>query len=166
MSVSDVILNRRSIRKFEQKPVEEEKLFLIREAGRLSPSASNKQNWKFVLVTEKGLLVDLAEACNSQMFVAEAPAAIVVCATGDRSMGCGQSAATVDCSIAMASMMIQATELGLGTCWLGSFNPTAVKLVLDLPESYIVVAVSPLGYPAEAPAARPRKTSAEVWLER
>ena len=78
-------------------------------------------------------------------------------------MGCGQSAATVDCSIALSFMLLRATELGLGSCWLGAFDANAVKRTLALPEDAVVVAVTPLGHPAEQPAPRPRKNPSEVF---
>ena len=95
--------------------------------------------------------------------VAEAPAALVVWSDGERMMGCGQSAATIDCSIALSFMLLRATELGLGSCWLGAFDQNAVKQLLGLPQEAVVVAVSPLGHPAETPAARPRKDPDEVF---
>ena len=166
MSVLDVIRKRRSIRKFESRNIEQEKLDSIIEAGRLAPSASNQQSWKFVLVTDKRNLIELAHACHDQMFVAEAPAAIVVCSEDNRMMSCGQSAATIDCSIALSFMILEATDLGIGACWLGSFDPEQVKEVLDLPKTYTVVAVSPLGYPAEIPNPRPRKSVAQILIRR
>ena len=81
-------------------------------------------------------------------------------------ISCGQSTATIDCSIALSFMILEATELGLGTCWLGSVDPETVKEVLDLPKDYTVVAVSPLGYPAEVPAPRPRKSIDQILIRR
>jgi nitroreductase len=77
-------------------------------------------------------------------------------------MSCGQQTAPVDLSIAMSYMILEAHELGLGTCWLGHFNADAVKAALDIPESVTVVAFTPIGYPAETPEARPRKSKEEV----
>ncbi len=166
MSVLDVIRKRRSIRKYENRDIEQEKLDLIFEAGRLAPSACNLQNRKFVFVTDKEKLEKLAHACNHQKFVAEAPAAIVVCSEDSQMISCGQSTATIDCSIALSFMILEATELGLGTCWLGSVDPETVKEVLDLPKDYTVVAVSPLGYTAEVPAPRPRKSIDQILIRR
>ncbi|MCL2058390.1 MAG: nitroreductase family protein [Oscillospiraceae bacterium] len=163
MSVLDVIKKRRSVRKFLPKPVEDDKLMRVLEAGRLAPAANNAQQWKFIVVRDKGLLEKLAPACGGQSFVAEAPAALVVCAIGDeRMMYCGQPAATVDCSIALSFMILEAAELGLGTCWLGYFNNDKVKRVLNIPAENNVVAVSPLGYADGEPPARPRKGIDEV----
>ena len=163
MSVLDVIKNRRRVRKYLNKPVEEEKLMRVLEAGRLAPAANNAQQWKFIVVRDKDLLAKLVPACGGQSFVGEAPAALVVCAVGDgRMMYCGQLASTVDCSIALSFMILEAAELGLGTCWLGYFNNDKVKRVLNIPAETNVVAVSPLGYADGAPPARPRRAISEV----
>ena len=163
MSIMDAIKARRSIRKYQSKPIEEEKLAQILEAGRLAPAANNAQQWKFVVVRDAGLINKLVPACGGQSFIAEAPVVLVVCAIGDeRRMYCGQYAATIDCSIALSFMVLEATELGLGTCWLGYFNNDKVKRVLRIPDDVNVVAVTPLGYADESPAIRPRKAISEV----
>lgn len=163
MDVMKAIKSRRSIRAYKNTEVEEEKLKLILEAARLSPSARNLQNWKFIAVRDKVLRGRLVEAAAGQKFVGEAPVTLVACATApERIMTCGQPANTIDLSIALSYMMLEATELGLGTCWLGSFYEDKVKEVLNLPESYRVVAVSPLGYPSESPEQRPRKSIEEI----
>lgn len=162
MTVEQAIKNRKSIRKYRDKPVKSEKLNLVLEAARLAPSARNMQDWKFIAVTDKEKIQQMQAACMGQKQVGMAPVTLVVCANNDYSMPCGQSKTSVDCSIAMSFMMLQATELGLGMCWLGAFDEKKVKAVLNIPEDYTVVAVSPLGYAGEEPAARPRKAFDEV----
>ena len=163
MTVMQAIEARRSIRHYTDQPVTDEELLAVLEAGRLAPSARNLQGWHFTAVRDASLRGALCTACNGQQMVAEAPAALVVWADGERMMGCGQSAATIDCSIALSFMLLRATELGLGSCWLGAFDQNAVKQLLGLPKEAVVVAVSPLGHPAETPAARPRKDPDEVF---
>ena len=163
MTVEQAIRERRSIRQYTDQPVTDEELLAVLEAGRLAPSARNLQGWHFTAVRDASLRGALCTACNGQQMVAEAPAALVVWADGERMMGCGQSAATIDCSIALSFMLLRATELGLGSCWLGAFDQNAVKQLLGLPQEAVVVAVSPLGHPAETPAARPRKDPDEVF---
>lgn len=163
MTVMQAIEARRSIRHYTDQPVTDEELLAVLEAGRLAPSARNLQGWHFTAVRDVSLRGALCTACNGQQMVAEAPAALVVWADGERMMGCGQSAATIDCSIALSFMLLRATELGLGSCWLGAFDQNAVKQLLGLPQEAVVVAVSPLGHPAETPAARPRKDPDEVF---
>lgn len=162
MTFDEMVQRRRSVRKYQDVPVERALLDQVLEAGRLAPSATNAQTWHFTLVENAALRDRLAAACCGQGMVAQAPLDLVVWSDGDRQMACGQSAATVDCSIALSFMMLKATELGLGTCWLGAFHADEVAHVLGLPESAVVVAVSPLGWPAEVPAARPRKALSEV----
>ncbi|MDR1205741.1 MAG: nitroreductase family protein [Peptococcaceae bacterium] len=162
MNVMEAIKTRRSIRKYDARPIEGEKLDAVMEAARLAPSAGNQQQWKFVLVRDAQKVQAFTEAANGQKFVGEAPAVIVVCATGSRVMACGQPTSTVDLSIAMTHILLAAHELGLGTCWLGNFSAEKVKALLGIPEDVAVVAVTPIGYPAETPEARPRKAAEEV----
>ena len=163
MDVFQAIQTRRSIRSYQAKPIEPEKLERVLDAGRLAPSARNMQDWMFVVVQDRLMIRKLAEACNSQSFVAQAPAFIAACSTNPgQSMACGQTRSTVDLSIATAYMILEAWEMGLGTCWLGSFNPEKIKQLLDIPADFEVVAVTPLGYPDGQPAARPRKALQDV----
>lgn len=162
MDVMDAIKGRRSIRKYSGRAVEEEKLELILEAGRLAPSSTNGQNWQFIVVRDKDKLEKLMEAADGQPSVGEAPCAIVVCGTKRRLMDCGQPTDTVDCSIALSYMILEAHTLGLGTCWLGHFYADKVKKALHIPEDVSVVAFTPLGYPAETPDIRPRKEIKEI----
>lgn len=163
MDVLEAIRTRRSIRAYDSREVEEEKLKRVLEAGRLAPSASNRQDWKFIVVRDSEKRKMLVEAAGGQAFVEEAPVVLVVCGTEpDKVMYCGQPAYTVDTSIALSFMILEACELGLGTCWLGHFDEKRVKEILGIPAGVRVVAMTPLGYPAESPAARPRKSIDEV----
>jgi len=164
MDVFTAISNRRSIRKYSSKPVEEEKLMKVLEAGRLSPSANNRQNWKFIVVRDEETRKKLAAACGNNTFVAEAPVTLVICGimTDNDIMMCGQPRHTVDCSIATSFMILQAYELGLGTCWLGAFREPEVKEILNIPDNVRVVAITPLGYPDQEPVSRGRKSLNEV----
>ena len=158
MDVFTAISQRRSVRAYKAAEVEEEKLKKILEAARLSPSASNRQDWKFIVVRNKETRKNLAKAAFGQSFIGEAPAVIVACGTEPKAiMACGQPATTVNVSIACAFMILQAYELGLGTCWIGAFKEDEVKKILKIPESVRVVAVIPLGYPDEDPSERSRK---------
>jgi nitroreductase len=163
MDIQNAIRGRRSIRSYRDTPVEKEKLLQVLEAGRLAPSAKNRQEWKFIAVTDPAAKLRLVEAGYGKKFLAEAPVVIVACATEvEYVMACGQPAGTVDVSIALSFMLLQAHELGLGTCWLGNFSEAAVKEILDIPAAVRVVAMTPLGYPADDPAARPRKSLEQV----
>ncbi|SHI20814.1 Nitroreductase [Sporobacter termitidis DSM 10068] len=162
MDVMEAIQTRRSVRKYSSRPIEEEKLNLVLEAARRSPSATNAQNWRFIVVRDKEKLQKLMEAADGQPSVGEAPCAIVACGTKKRIMDCGQPTDTVDCAIAMSYMILEAHELGLGTCWLGHFYADKVKKTLRIPEDVSVIAFTPLGYPAEEPEPRPRKELKEI----
>ncbi|MGB9793163.1 MAG: nitroreductase family protein [Thermacetogeniaceae bacterium] len=163
MDVFEAIQTRRSIRAYDRREVEEEKLKRVLEAGRLAPSAVNRQEWKFIVVRDENTRKKLAEAAGGQTFVGEAPVVLVVCGTEtEKVMRCGQPAYALDCAIALSFMILEAWELGLGTCWIGHFDEKMVKDVLGIPEKARVVAMTPLGYPAESPAARPRKSLDEV----
>ena len=162
MALLEIIQARQSIRHYRADPIEEEKLSLILEAGRLAPSARNRQDWKFVVVRDKALIQKLVHACCDQKFVGGAPAFLAVCTDNHSVMQCGQPSGTVDCSIALSFMMLQAAALGLGTCWLGSFREEEVKALLRIPAAYTVVAATPLGYPATKEDGKGRKPISEV----
>jgi nitroreductase len=151
MSILDVIKQRRSIRRYLPNPVEDEKLAKILEAGRYAPTASNRQLNKVIVVKDAELRRKLVPVCKNQSFVADAPVLLVVYSDHEgRIMSCGQSAGAVDLSIMLSFMMLQATELGLGTCWLGAFYSDQMKELLDIPDNYTVVASCTLGYSADS----------------
>jgi nitroreductase len=155
MDVLDAIKTRRSVREYLDKPVEDEKLNMILEAGRLAPSASNRQEWRFVVVRDPQTKRRLAEAASSQPFVGQAPVVIVACAETDgHVMRCGQLCYPIDVAIALDHMSLTATELGLGTCWIGAFNEQKVKEILGIPEKIRVVELMPLGYPSDPSSVR------------
>jgi nitroreductase len=158
MDVFTAISQRRSVRAYKAVEVEEEKLKKILEAARLSPSASNRQEWKFIVVRNEETKKKLAKAAFGQSFIGEAPVVLVACGTESKAiMACGQPAYTVDVSIACSFMILVAYELGFGTCWIGAFKEDEVKKILKIPDSVRVVAMIPLGYPDEDPSQRSRK---------
>lgn len=149
MNVFDAIKKRSSVRRFLDKPIEEDKLRTVLEAGRLAPSAKNLQEWRFIIVKNRNLREKLAHAANEQLFVGQAPVVIVACAvTDEHVMGCGQLCYPIDIAIALDHISLAAVELGLGTCWIGAFNETKVKEILGIPDEVKVVELMPIGYPA------------------
>ncbi len=163
MGVMTAIRERRSVRKYTEQPVEKEKLDLVLEAARLSPSASNRQDWKFIVIQDKEMIAKMVGACNNQGFVGQAPVILVACATNPGGiMSCGQPRDSVDLSIATAYMILAAHDLGLGTCWLGSFNEAKVKELLKIPAGIRVVAITPLGYAATKPRPTNRKDIEDI----
>lgn len=163
MDVFAAISGRRSIRSYLDREVEQEKIEKILEAGRLSPSAGNRQEWKFIVVKNAETREKLAWAAGGQTFVGRAPVVLAACGTEcEAFMPCGQLAYTVDVSIAFAYMLLQAYELGLGTCWIGAFDEYVVKEILNIPDHVRVVALSPLGYPSHPVPQRPRKDIEQI----
>ena len=164
MEVFTIIGKRRSIRLYEKKSVEKEKLNRILEAGRLAPSAGNKQPWRFIVVTDGKVKEKLRAAYDEEWFVT-APVIIIGCAVPEEAWVRmdGQEYWMVDVAIAMQSMILTATELGLGTCWVADFDVKAVRKALKLPSNIRVVAMTPLGHPAEEkPPVKDRKPLAEI----
>jgi nitroreductase len=163
MELWEAIRKRRSIRKYKEQPVEEEKLDRVLEAGRLAPSAGNRQEWKYIVVQDQATREELAEAANGQRFVAEAGVCIVCCgAEAEHVMSCGQASYPIDVAISVDHMTLAAVEEGLGTCWIGAFKESAVKELLGIPEDVRVVALLPLGYPDMEPKPRLRKPLSEI----
>ena len=164
MDVYEAIRTRRSVRRWQNKAVEEDKLRRIMEAARLAPSARNLQEWRFVVVTDADLRRRLAVAARGQTFVGEAPVVIVGCAVDTQNvMACGQYSYPIDLAIAMDHLTLAAVAEGLGTCWIGAFHEDQVREVLGIPEQVRVVELMPLGYPADGQGGRkPRKPYDEV----
>ncbi|MBN2583176.1 MAG: nitroreductase family protein [Planctomycetes bacterium] len=163
MNTMEAIAQRRSIRSYTDRPVGDNDLRQVLDAGRLAPSGSNRQEWVFVVVRDAAKRKQMVAACHNQKFIAQAPVVIVACATDPkRTMSSGLRGAAVDTTIAVDHMTLAATELGLGTCWIGAFDADKVGEVIGLPKGVIATHVLPLGHPAESPAARPRKTLEEI----
>jgi nitroreductase len=153
------ILDRRSIRRYRPEPIPEADLKRILEAGRQAPSAANRQSWHFVIVGDPEQKQRVAQACNNQMWMADAAYIIVAAGLPEVSSKWYK----VDVAIAMENMVLAARSLGYGTCWIGAFNPDQVKAVCDLPGGAEVVVCSPLGVPDMSPEARGRKPWDEVF---
>jgi nitroreductase len=165
MKVLEAIQKRRSVRKYKEDPIPEEALLRVLEAARLAPSGKNYQPWKFIIVKDKELKEKLAQASAGQFFIARAPVIIVGCGFPDNCyarMGRYMKSWSVDVTIALEHLILQAQEEGLGTCWIGSFEEEEVKAILNVPEDVKVLALTPLGYPDEIPRFRGRKSLDEI----
>jgi nitroreductase len=157
MAILHQIQQRYSVRSYQARPVEKEKLASVMEAARLAPSARNCQEWRFVVVQDAALRKKLAVAANNQMFVGEAPVVIVCCGMNTAfTMRCGQPAYPINLAIAIDHMTLQAVEEGLGTCWIGSFYEDQVKDILGVPADVRVVELLTLGYPKDSPKPKSR----------
>jgi len=148
---------RQSIRKYKSDPIPPDHLHLILEAARLAPTGGNRQKWRMVVVTDPELRRQTAHACNGQDWIASAPA--VFC------MVTLQGEGQVNGSIGLDHAILAATSLGYGTCWIGAYDATQVKEVLDIPEDHGIVCLTPVGVPAEQPPVRSRKRPAELFMK-
>jgi nitroreductase len=163
MDVMEAIKERRSVRAYQDRPVPEEKLKAILEAARLAPSAANRQEWKFIVVQDKEKRLSIMKAAGGQKFVGEAPVVIAaVSLNPGYVMRCGVPAHPVDLAIAVDHMTLKAVEEGLGTCWIGHFEQEKVKEILNVPKEYKVVVLLTLGYPADSPSPKRRKSLEEL----
>jgi len=148
VEVFEAIKRRRSIRKYEQKVVEKEKLLTVLEAARLAPSAMNRQPYAFVIIKEKENIDKLSSACNQEW---NSPIMIVVCAFPEKAWvrDDGEEYWKADAAIAMNNISLQACNEGLGTCWIAAFKEEKIKEILEIKPEAKVLAMTPLGYPAE-----------------
>ena len=148
MQALDLMKRRCSIRKFEDRAIERDKLLYVLEAARVAPSACNLQPWHFVVVQDKALMARIAPAW---VIEANTPAVIVAC--GDHKKAWrrkdGKDHCDIDIAIAVDHMTLAAAEVGLGSCWICAFDAFRCASVLELPDPIEAVALLPLGHPAE-----------------
>jgi nitroreductase len=148
VEVYEAIRARHSVRSFRDRAVEPAKLARVLEAAHLAPSARNEQEWRFVVVSDPAKKEALATEASSEHFMLEAPLIIAACAQTDgRVMRCGQQAYPIDVAIALDHLSLAAVAEGLGTCWIGSFDPVRVRRILGIPPEVQVVELMLLGYP-------------------
>lgn len=163
MELMEVIRKRRSVRAYKHQEVSADTLRTILEAARLAPSASNRQPWKFLVVRDPEKRRLLAEAANGQSFVGEAPVVIAgVALRTSHVMSCEVPSYAVDLAIAMDHIALAAADEGLGTCWIGAFSQPRARQMLGVPDQYKIVALMPLGYPADSPRPKVRKSLDDI----
>jgi nitroreductase len=151
LKFEEVLEKRRSIRKYKDAPVSKEKILKMLEAARIAPSASNRQPWHFIVVENKETIKKLAK----QEWAAEAPLMIV----GLADQATSPNWCSNDLGIAFEHLVLAATNLGLGTCWMGQTGrEEMIKGLLGIPDNFKVVAVIPIGVPDEAPKPKERKS--------
>jgi len=168
MDFWQVIEERRSIRSYESsRDVSPSLVNKILQAAVRAPSAGNRQPWHFVVVRKGEVRQALAYRAAGQGFIAQAPVVIVVCADGERSAArYGERGRRLYClqdtAAAIAYLLLAATALGLGACWIGAFDEGEAAEILDLPSQLRPVAMIPIGFPEELPSPRPRRGLDEV----
>lgn len=164
------ILERRSCRSFRSDPLPAEHMDMLIESMRRAPSAGNRQPWRFYVVTSQNKKRALAEAAYGQEFIIPAPVVFVVATVsaesydryGDRGrrLFCIQ-----DTAAAVENLMLAATALGYGSCWIGAFDDAAVAKVLSLPSGHQPVALIPVGRPARFGRRTGRRPPEEVVIK-
>jgi len=160
MNFDEVIRKRKSIRKFSEKPVDKEAILQLLESARLAPSAVNFQPWKFYVCTSEEAKKAIRESYSREWF---AGAQVYIVACGDHSRSWkrpadGKDHCDIDIAIAVEHIVLKATDLGLGTCWVCNFDPLKVKEALHLSEEFEPIVLLPLGYPADNYEADPRNS--------
>jgi len=148
MTVFEAIKKRYSCRTYLDKPIEQEKLDTIFEAARQAPSAKNLQDWRFVVVTDRERKQKVADCTNHSEAFGQAGAMIAACSVCKEAMRCGQQIAPIDVAIALEHIALAATELGLATCWIGSFDTEKARQILEIPKDVAIIELMALGYPA------------------
>jgi nitroreductase len=164
MEFFKVVADRYSVRSYCPDPVEAEKLQQILEAARLAPTACNLQAFKVIVIKTENRRAELNRIYRQEWFSA-APYVLGVCAIPEKGWSRGKdhkSYAEVDAAIVMDHMILAAAALGLGTCWIGAFDPQAAREVLTLADSWVPVAFTPLGYPADTKVNHGRKPLADL----
>lgn len=151
MELRKAISARYSCRSYEDRPIDNSLLKDIIDTARQAPSASNRQEWRFVAVTDKDAIARITEKAGSQQWWAGAPVILACCAeTDNHLMTCGQPCYPIDLAIIIDHITLLATDAGLGTCWVGAFNEDAVKEICGIPSEIRVVELLVMGYPADS----------------
>ncbi|MFC1907731.1 nitroreductase family protein [Chloroflexota bacterium] len=157
MALLDLLKHRKSVRDFLERPVEREKIMMCLEAARLAPSACNSQPWKFIVVNDRQLKDKLSDAAfrgiySMNSFCKMAPVMVVVVSEKSKflarigGMFRGTKYYLIDIGVAIEHFVLQAEDLGLGTCWIGWFNERAIKSVLEVPHRKKIDILIALGY--------------------
>jgi len=159
MEFFELINKRYSVRAYQSKPVEKEKLQKVLEAANLAPTAANKQPFRFIVIYTRGRESELKRIYSREWFCS-APIVICACAVVSEAWARmdGKNYADVDTTIALDHLILAAADQGLGTCWVAAFNPSAAREILRLSKDEEPVAFTPLGYPADE--LRPKKRKA------
>jgi nitroreductase len=167
MDLSQVLEDRFSVRAFDPAvDVPPEAVERLLQAAIRAPSAGNRQPWHFYVVRDPAKRQALAAAAGRQGFVSQAPVAIVVCADAEQSAArYGQRGRELYClqdtAVATEHILLAAVALGLGACWVGSFNEQAASRALNMPARHRPIAILPIGKPARVPATRTGRQSIE-----
>jgi nitroreductase len=161
MELSDIIQQRYSVRGYKPDPVEEEKLLAVLEAARQAPTAGNRQRFQLIVIHTEGREEELGRIYGREWFV-QAPIVICACRYPMDPERQRKDYTDVDIGIVVDHLILKAAELGLGTCWIGAFDPDVTREVLGLPDEVEPVVFTPLGYPDAPPRGTDRKPLSEL----
>jgi len=163
MGIYDLINKRYSVRAYKSDEVEENKLSYVLNAARLAPTASNQQPFQIIVIHTKNRMQELLTIYNKEWFI-QAP--MVLCVCGLPAIAWvrrdGRLYLDVDVGIVMDHMILAASEIGLGTCFIAAFNAMNARQVLLLPEDVEPILFTPLGYPDDVPGIKVRKSLDEL----
>lgn len=165
MEFSKLVQTRYSVRKFQNTPIPQDVLDRILEAGRIAPSASNRQPQR-ILVIRSTEAREKLKPCTPCHF--DAPVILLACcdrSAGKEKIGSEVDFGRVDVSIALTQIMLTATDLGVGTVWVGMFDPAKLRAAFHVPKQYEIVSLMPMGYPAEDAAPNARLHNARYPME-
>ncbi|NIO23302.1 MAG: nitroreductase family protein [Candidatus Aenigmarchaeota archaeon] len=153
-----LIKDRRSVREYTDRPIEKRILEEIVDAGRLAPSARNIQPWKFLMVTEKGKLSEIAKQVEWGHFIKDSTACVVIC--GEK----GVKRRVEDCCLAAENMILAAKSLGVGSCYVAALQKDVegVRNLLNVPENLEIVCFLSLGYFEKNPEPHDKKELEDV----
>jgi nitroreductase len=163
MDFIDLIKKRYSVRAYKLDPVEDEKISIVLNAARLAPTASNRQPFKIVVIHTSGKEQELLTIYPRKWFV-QAPIVICVCGipTAAWVRKDTRKYLDIDVAIVMDYMILAATDIGLGTCFIAAFDETNARTVLGLPDDVEPILFTPLGYPDNSPGVKERKLLEEL----
>jgi nitroreductase len=163
MEFMQLIKARFSVRTYKPDPVPDDVLQQVLDAAHLAPSAKNLQPYQLIVIQTQGREEELMRVYNRDWFV-QPPLVVCIVVTPSEawSRGDGKNFCYVDAAIAMDHLILAATDLGLGTCWIGAFNVDVAREVLGLPDGVEPVVFTPLGYPDEPPTVKRRKDLSEL----
>jgi len=168
------IKQRRSIRKYKNKVIDQDLIMDLLESARLAPSGNNTQPWQFIVIKDDTIRQQVMEVCNNQIWMMSAPVFIVCLAdtrarmkeerfkVNENSAEMDVKRVIRDTSIAVEHIVLEAESMGLGTCWIGWYEQDDVRSVLDIPETHFVLSILTVGYPDHSPAAKSRKEMEEI----
>ena len=163
MEFSKLIERRYSVRAYKPEAVDDDTLHRVLEAARLAPTAANRQAFGLIVIKTAGREAELRKIYGKDWFV-DAPLIICACGIPGKNWvrGDGRNYVDVDVAIVMDHLILAAADAGLGTCWIGAFDPAAAREVLNLPDEVEPIAFTPLGYPADQPGPKRRKEMSEI----